>query len=156
MKAWNYLIVYLTCSDLCERGDILSQKQTFLSPFQVSREVQDMKLTWQDVLIVNLQVIIGSVLLLSRIWSLGRWGMDPSLPLPSTNALSLRTGQHWCWRGDPCIHFVLLLWERSRISNRNLQKLGDEGTRCSEEGAWCFPCLTLWCECSVWLETGEA
>lgn len=78
----------------------------------------------------------------------------------------LEEGQHWCWCGDPCIRGVLSLWERSRISNRNLQKWGEEGTHvdcientptfCSEEGAWCFPCLVLCCECLVFLETGGA
>lgn len=38
----------------------------------------------------------------------------------------LEEGQHWCWCGDPRIRDVLSLWERSRISNRNLQKWEEE------------------------------
>lgn len=40
----------------------------------------------------------------------------------------LEEGQHWCWHGDPCMCYILSLWDGSRISNRNLKKLWEEGT----------------------------
>lgn len=43
-------------------------------------------------------------------------------------------------------------WERKEL----MDCVGNIVTRCSEEGAWCFPCCVLCCECLVSLETAEA
>lgn len=164
MKAWNYVIVYVTHSDLWERGSIFSQ----------SRDSCPCKGNWPY---SGLQRNTGHPVDMSRCADChivtDKWFCSASVKdmIPrqrvagSLSASSidqcpvLEEGQHWCWHGDPCIHYVLALWERSGISSRNLQKLGEQGTPvdcvgntltcCSEEDARCFPCLILGCECCL-------
>lgn len=130
-EKWKCRIIYLfmTHTVICvESWHILRETPAKLTDFiQVSREVQDIRLPWCADWHILTDNWFGFVLLPSWIW----WHPQAveiwiSPPLMDQHPL-LEEGQQQCWRGHPCIHFAFSLWERSRPSNRNLQKLGEGG-----------------------------